>query len=152
MSLTARHFPDSQFSSIFRLLDDYNDHITARNTGLTARSFTPKFDVRETPEAYYLDGELPGLTQKDIDLQFSDPHTLVVKGRIQREHTVKEGEPPHTGHRYWVTERSIGEFNRSFNFPTPVDQNRVKASLKNGVLTVEIPKATAPTAKKITIE
>jgi HSP20 family molecular chaperone IbpA len=54
--------------------------------------------------------------------------------------------------RYWVSERSIGEFHRSFSFPTRVDQDAVKASLKNGILSVVVPKAKAPQPRKINIE
>jgi hypothetical protein len=59
------------------------------------------------------------------------------------------------GHRtYWVMERPVGEFHRSFTFPSKVDQDGVKASLRNGILSVLVPKAKAqaPNATKITIE
>ena len=155
MSLT-RHFPGSEWGSLFRLLDDYNDHLTTRG-GLTTGSFTPRFDVRETKEAYHLDGELPGIAQKDVDIEFTDPHTIVVKGSTKREHTIKPAEDQAESetapaHKYWATERSFGQFSRTFTFPVRVDQDAVKASLKNGILNVTIPKAAAPTAKRITIE
>ncbi|PSN65598.1 heat shock protein-like protein 30 [Corynespora cassiicola Philippines] len=54
--------------------------------------------------------------------------------------------------KYWVSERSVGEFHRSFNFPAPVDQDAVKASLKNGILSIVVPKAKAPQPRKINIE
>jgi len=53
--------------------------------------------------------------------------------------------------KYWVTERSVGEFHRSFSFPSRVDQDNVKASLKNGILTVIVPKAKAPSPRKVEI-
>lgn len=56
------------------------------------------------------------------------------------------------GSRYWVSERSVGEFHRSFSFPTRIDQDAVKASLKNGILSVVVPKAKAPQPRKISIE
>lgn len=55
-------------------------------------------------------------------------------------------------HRYWVSERSVGEFHRSFSFPQRVDQEAVKASLKNGILSILVPKAKAPQPRKVTIE
>lgn len=82
MSLLPR-FPTGEFTSLFRLLDDYNDHLANRNAGLAVRSFAPRFDVRETKDAYHLEGELPGIDQKDIDIEFTDPHTLVVKGKVR---------------------------------------------------------------------
>ncbi|KAF2242699.1 HSP20-like chaperone, partial [Trematosphaeria pertusa] len=54
--------------------------------------------------------------------------------------------------KYWVSERSVGEFHRSFSFPARVDQDAVKASLKNGILSIVVPKAKAPQPRKISIE
>lgn len=151
MSAT-RAFSGNELSSLFHLLDDYNDHITTKNSGLTARSFHPRFDIRETNDAYFLDGELPGIEQKDIDLEFTDPHTLVVKGATQREYAPKEGEGPLAKGRYWSTERSIGHFSRTFSFPVRTDQDRVKASLKHGILSVYVPKGTSPTSRRIAVD
>ncbi|KAJ9349909.1 30 kDa heat shock protein [Paecilomyces variotii] len=152
MSLIPR-WPEREFSSLFRLLDDYTDHVASRNTPTGVRSFAPRFDVRETKEAYHLDGELPGISQKDVDIEFTDSHTLVIKGKTEREYSspnADEGDKK-ADHRYWVSERSIGEFHRTFTFPTRVDQDRVKASLKDGVLSIEVPKAAPAAAKKITV-
>ncbi|CRG82872.1 hypothetical protein PISL3812_00218 [Talaromyces islandicus] len=183
------------FAPIFRLLDDYDEHRSNRsNRGLPAFSnFTPRFDVRESKDAYLLDGEIPGISPKDVDIEFSDHQTLVIKGRIAREYssgnehtednesstsspkptTVEdipdEGEASQKvavqksktsavsksttpQYKFWVSERSFGEFHRSFSFPTRVDQDAVKATFKNGILSVVIPKAPHPAARKITIE
>lgn len=173
MSLFRANFPgQGDFVPLFRLLDDYDTHRTGRSR--TTPSFSPSFDVRETENSYHLDGELPGIAQKDIDIEFADPQTLVVKGRVEREYHTEpkadsEGDHQATVEdedsankqvekttqpqfRYWAHERSIGEFQRTFNFPSRVDQDVVKASLKNGILSVVVPKATAASAKKITVE
>lgn len=151
----ARHFHPyrtNEWGSLFRLLDDYNDHITTRGSQ-PAKTFTPRFDVRESKDAYHLDGELPGISQKEVDIEFTDAQTLVVKGTTQRESSIQPTEEDgENGHKYWATERSVGAFSRTFSFPGRVDQDQVKASLKNGILSVTIPKATAPTSKRITIE
>jgi len=188
-------FPySSDFTPLFRLLDDYDSHRSStgsqggRSTSL--RAFQPKFDVREDKESYVLHGELPGIEQKDIDISFTDEQTIVVKGRVEREHhegnfdqkqieggshkPTVEDDPEETQkskstskevahhdkhkkhekpqHKYWISERSIGEFHRSFTFPQRVDQDAVKASLKNGILSVTVPKAVAKEGKKIRIE
>lgn len=162
MALFRTSFPSSgDFSPLFRLLDDYDSHRTSRQPSL--RSFSPRFDIRETGEAYHLDGELPGIAQKDIDIEFTDPQTLTVKGHIERDyHTepkaetddneTKEESDPKSQYRFWASERATGEFQRTFSFPTRVDQDAVKANLKNGILSVVVPKASASPAKKITIE
>ncbi|EXJ82078.1 hypothetical protein A1O1_08147 [Capronia coronata CBS 617.96] len=128
-----------------------------------SRTFAPKFDVKEAQDKYILEGELPGIDQKNVTIQFEDDQTLTIKGRT--EHQREEGQRPDqtaqngestskevatTGskevaksqpqHTYWVSERQVGEFARSFAFPNPVDQDHVKASLKNGILSVVVPK------------
>ncbi|KAL4879301.1 30 kDa heat shock protein [Aspergillus karnatakaensis] len=181
-----RTFPNSgDFSPLFRLLDDYDNHRSSRGQGQTSsiRSFAPRFDVRESNDAYHLDGELPGIPQKDIDIEFTDPQTLVIKGRSEREYhsskdnTAEQAQSNNQAHasgessevaksstekqvsknkaekpRFWVSERSVGEFQRTFNFPTRVAQDDVKASLKDGILSVVVPKAAAPTSRKISIQ
>lgn len=159
---------------------------TLASTENAVQSFTPRFDVKEEKEAYYLEGEMPGIAQKDIEIEFADERTLTIKGRSERH--VEQGEKPkqidapqaetqngaatknaevatqskdtsvtkadgHDGPMYWMSERSIGEFKRSFNFPQRVDQDLVKASLKNGILSVVVPKQQkARQGKKVTIE
>jgi HSP20 family molecular chaperone IbpA len=168
MSLFRTSFPAAgDFGPLFRLLDDYDTHRSSGQSNM--RSFAPKFDVRESETSFHLDGELPGISQEDINIEFTDPQTLVVKGRTERNyHTTKPAEqsgdeqsveatektskPSKADHRYWAKERSVGEFSRAFSFPIRVDQDNVKASLKNGILSVVVPKATASAAKKITIE
>ncbi|KAF4186350.1 hypothetical protein CNMCM7927_005584 [Aspergillus lentulus] len=182
MSLFHTFHTPGDFAPLFRLLDDYDVHRSTRGQASSVRSFAPRFDVRETNDAYLLDGELPGIAQKDIDIEFSDNETLVIKGRSEREYhsgtpeqptqessddkqkekesteMVKSGDKQvskndNKKHRYWVSERSVGEFHRTFQFPTPVDHDNVKASLKNGILSIVVPKKVVNTgAKKITIE
>ncbi|KAI2696218.1 hypothetical protein CBS147332_9092 [Penicillium roqueforti] len=166
MSLLRASLPgSSDFAPLFRLLDDYDVHRSGRSQP-AARSFSPRFDVRESDDSYHLDGELPGLSQKDIDIEFSDPQTLNVKGRAEREYHTSVPETEAQGdeveqkseqkseptYRYWASERSVGEFQRTFSFPVSVDQDKVKASLTNGILSIIVPKATTSTTKKITIE
>lgn len=203
------------FTPLFRLLDDYDSHRSSGGRRSGIQSFQPKFDVREVKDAYELHGELPGIDQKNVIIEFADPTTLVIKGRVEREYV--SGSPPgpedtpssgritaaeddhsnshkatvedeaadgkqgsssqtqaqgqqdgnqqvsqkqhgqhHQHHqnksKFWVAERSVGEFHRSFSFPNRVDQDNVKASLKNGILSVTIPKAPAHQSKKINIE
>ncbi|KAJ5678604.1 30 kDa heat shock protein [Penicillium macrosclerotiorum] len=200
----------SDFSPLFRLLDDYETHCSRSrptpSTSSTVRRracYTPAFDVRELNDGYYLDGELPGVDQSNIEIEFSDPHTLVIKGRTERNYqqqqqsqqttesssgttsprwrqpTVEdEGEEsdstdtdtvdsavtsskqkssadqpqPTTTAHFWVAERSIGDFQRTFTFSARVDQDAVRANLKNGILSVVVPKESAPKTKKIRIQ
>lgn len=184
-------FCRSDISPLFRLLDDYETH---RSGPTRAVSFTPSFDVREGSDGYYLDGELPGVDQSNIEIEFSDPQTLVVKGRTERNYqsqpqtqsqsqTEGTSSPRHQAtvedeadsdtsvvsnpqkltvqstkqtqpdtFRFWASERSVGEFQRTFTFNTRVDQDGVRASLKNGILSVYVPKDAVPKTKKIRIQ
>jgi len=196
MSLFPR-FPNNEMAQFFRLIDDYNTQGFGGLSNSSIRAFQPKFDVREHKDTYELQGELPGLDQKDVHIEFADPHTLVIKGRTEREYssdgaheargritgdvtdasqshkaTVEEEgaeessaakktggvtESSEEGQRqnkpkYWVSERSVGEFHRAFSFPSRVDQDSVKANLKNGILSVVIPKAPHHEAKRINVE
>lgn len=174
----------------------------------------PRFDVREIGSTYELEGELPGIKQEDIEIEFVDANTLIIRGKTERRSTKtsegdkvieqsattnstvadtasepsssyqkatveddyvdagaategsevqnattssspveaslapKRGEP---SYKYWVSERSVGQFERRFNFPGKVDQDAVKASLTNGILSVIVPKSIRA-EKKITIE
>jgi HSP20 family molecular chaperone IbpA len=163
MSLLRSSFPGAgDFAPLFRLLDDYDVHRSGRKQP-TARSFSPSFDVRESDDSYHLDGELPGLERKDIEIEFADPQTLTVKGHSKREYhygpemaqgneVERADQKSEPTHRFWASERSVGEFQRTFSFPVSVDQENVKASLKNGILSILVPKASTSVAKRITIE
>ncbi|OXV08655.1 hypothetical protein Egran_03582 [Elaphomyces granulatus] len=155
MSLIPR-FPEREFTSLFRLLDDYSDHLASRSQGSEFCALAPRFDVRETKEAYHLDGELPGLEPNNIEIEFSDPNTLIVKGHAERESSSKspskgESKDQSKDSTFWVSERSVGEFRRVFNFPAVVEQENVQAKLNNGVLSITVPKSSPPPVKRITI-
>jgi len=184
MSLFPRFSSPSELRPLFRVLDEaLAGPENWQTTRGSRRAFSPNFDIKETEATYELHGELPGVEQKDISIEFVDPTTLVIKGHTEK--TYEEGTRPkelegvpeqgkitegegkenehghgHGGkkgakekpqHRYWVSERSVGEFQRSFSFPTTVDQDKVAASLKNGILSIVVPKNTAPATKKIEI-
>jgi len=161
----------SEFTSLFRLLDDYDVHRSGRDTHTsTIRAFRPKFDVVELDDVYKLHGELPGISQKDINMEFVDPHTLVIAGHVERSSTRSSQEEPSASgekssekssrktvegqkeYKFWVSERSVGEFHRSFTFPSSVNQDGVTAGLKDGILEVTVPKHSAPVAKRIRID
>ena len=77
------------------------------------------------------------------------PATTVADTTEKQE--VTKAEPKHEA-KYWVSERSVGEFHRSFTFPGHVDHNAVRASLKDGILNVEVPKVKPQEPRQIQIE
>jgi len=64
----------------------------------------------------------------------------------------QQRQPESSASKYWLSERSVGEFVRTFAFPDRVNQDRVKASMKNGILSIVVPKAAAPQSRHINIE
>ena len=102
-------------------------------------------DVAETDKAYLITAELPGLEDKDIDLSLSEG-ILTLKGEKQQENET-EGK---TFHR---TERRYGSFKRVLQLPGDADENAVSATMKNGILHIEIGKneKAEPTSRKIDI-
>ena len=105
--------------------------------------FAPRFDVKETKSAYVIKADLPGLKEEDLNVSVTG-HQLTVSG--QREHERRD-----EGDQYFAVERSAGSFARTFSLPDVVDPDAVKADLKNGVLTLEIPKRPEAQPRKVRI-
>jgi HSP20 family protein len=212
-----------EISPLFRVLDDYERASRHWSNSLTSelRSFQPKFDVKELKDAYELHGELPGIDQKDISIEWTDGNTLTISGKTEKnvergtrptaaeaiedvpeasgaiqpapeaessassEHyqppsvadegadeastvagdhnaltpattnageTAKDAQPQQPEGKYWISERSVGQFHRSFSFPSRVDHEAVKANLKNGILSIVVPKSQAPKTRRIEVQ
>jgi HSP20 family protein len=107
---------------------------------------TPAVDVTETDNAYEIAVELPGMDEKNVEVKLADD-VLTVKGEKQEEKEEKRKD-------YYLSERSFGSFQRSFQVPKGVDTNKIDANFKKGVLKVILPKsAEAQKAeKKITVK
>lgn len=117
-----------------------------RAFGLEA-SLMPKVDVAETDKEVMVTAELPGITEKDVQVTVSDD-LLTIKGE-------KKAEKEEKKKNYYMAERSYGSFQRSFRLPESVVTDKVSASFENGVLTVRAPKrqgAAKPGAKKVEIK
>ena len=106
-------------------------------------AWSPPVDIYETDEALVMKAELPGFSKDDINIELKD-NTLVIRGERKREDEVKEGS-------YHRTERMYGAFQRAFMLPTVVDQEKVKASYKDGVLELRLPKVQAAQPKRISV-
>jgi HSP20 family protein len=105
--------------------------------------FSPRFDVKETKSAYVIKADLPGMKEDDLNVSVTG-HQLTISGR--REHESRD-----EGDQYFTVERSAGSFARTFSLPDVVDSEAVRADLKNGVLTLEIPKRPEAQPRKVNI-
>jgi HSP20 family protein len=104
----------------------------------------PAVDFSEDDKAYHLTAELPGMTEKDIDINLSGD-TLTIKGekRDEREEKAKN---------YYVSERHYGSFQRSFTVPEGVDRDKIDASFSTGILTLTLPKTAEAVKQQKKIE
>lgn len=119
-----------------RMFDQFFTDDFPFSTRLVARpamDFLPKLDISETETEYKVTAELPGMEEKDIQIRL-EKDTLVLSGEKKTETEEKEK----TYHR---VERSYGSFERVIPFDTQLDEDKVSAVFKNGVLTITLPKA-----------
>lgn len=104
-----------------------------------AGGMTPDMDVTETDKEIRITAELPGLADKDVEVEMSGDR-LTIKGEKKEEQEKDEKD-------YHLSERRFGSFRRSMRLPDTVDPAKVSAEMKNGVLTVTLPKANGAAAK-----
>lgn len=120
----------SLFDEVNRFFEDAAPAVAAARGGST---FNPPIDVTETSKEYVIRGEFPGLEGSDIKLELKD-NAITLRGEKRNEVERTEGA------RHWV-ERSFGSFARTVQFDVEVDEDNASAEMKNGVLTVTVPKA-----------
>jgi HSP20 family protein len=101
-------------------------------------------DISENKDSIHVDVEIPGMKKEDIKISLEN-NVLMLKGEKKQEREINE----ENCHRL---ERRYGSFVRSFELPMPVQADKIKASYKNGVLHVELPKAEEVKPKEIPIE
>jgi HSP20 family protein len=140
-------------------------YLDAAHSKLDANA-TPDLEVRETSSAYFLDVELPGVSDKqnDVLIKWASSRTLVIEGQLRRSDIAREwGE--HSNQNDLETsvdvpqeqqspkeklnpdepnlifrERRIGKFRRSFTFPVDVESSKLRARLGDGLLKIRVPK------------
>ncbi|MEX2490969.1 MAG: Hsp20/alpha crystallin family protein [Nitrospirales bacterium] len=100
-------------------------------------------DVFEEPEEVIMKAEIPGLAKEDLKIDLSDS-ILTISGEKKKEEDVKEED-------YTYSERSYGTFSRSLQLPCAVKADKVKATFKNGVLEVKLPKTDEAKKRRVTV-
>jgi HSP20 family protein len=105
----------------------------------------PIVDIKDHEKEIEIQAELPGVSEKDVDLSLSD-NSLIIKG--EKKHETEEEEKG-----YYRMERSYGSFERTIPLPVEVDRDKVEATFKNGILNICLPKTKEAIAhtKKIPI-
>jgi HSP20 family protein len=135
---------DGLRGQIDRLLDDFLRgywHIPFKRSAIDVEPYwrgeitfgtTPAVDVVERNDGYKLTAELPGVDPGDVTIRFADG-SLTIEGEKREPDEDKTLD-------HFLSERHYGNFHRSFRVPDGVDAEKIEASLKNGVLTVLLPK------------
>jgi HSP20 family protein len=108
-------------------------------------AWMPVGDVKETKDALLFEIEVPGVAEDKLDIS-CEGGVLTISG--EKETVRKEGEDG----KYHIVERSYGMFRRSFQLPTNVQEDKIEATVKSGVLTVKVPKMELPKPKKIEVK
>jgi HSP20 family protein len=127
----------ADFDRLFNTLFDRNGQATA------AQRWVPAMDLVEGEDHFLLRADLPGLTEDDVAIEMQDG-SLVVSGERRAEHEQRE-------RGYVRVERQFGKFSRTLTLPDGIDGEQVKASFKNGVLEVWIPKPEQRKPRRIPI-
>ena len=113
--------------------------------GADAPGWTPPVDLYETASDFVLTAELPGLTREQIEIQAEDGR-IVIRG-------AKAAGPGREipCEQYHRVERGHGRFSRAFALPEPIDVDAISADLKDGILTVTIPKSADRGTRRIAV-
>ncbi len=127
------------FGSVFKDFENFSVSQTGKRT-----EFAPRVNISEDDKAVHVSAELPGMEDKDIEVTLKD-QVLTIKGEKKTEVEEKEKS-------YHRVERRFGSFQRSIRVPDEIQEDQIKASFKNGLLDVVLPKSEKAQEKARRIE
>ncbi len=107
-------------------------------------AFSPSFEIKETKDAYLFKADVPGVRDNDLEITVTG-NRLSVSGK-------REAEKEDQTDTYYAYERSYGQFTRSFTLPDGADAEQLRAELKDGVLSLAVPKKPELQPKRITVK
>lgn len=108
------------------------------------RDFMPDFEISENKDGYLFKADLPGMKESDLNISLTG-NRLLISGKRESSSEQKDAT-------YYVCECSYGEFSRAFTLPDSADTEHVKAELKDGVLSLVIPKKAGAQTKQIPVQ
>jgi len=133
------------YRSPFQLMRELlRDPFGAMTPFVGEQMFVPQFEVRETDDGFLFKADLPGVKKEEIDIQLVG-NRLAISGRRNQESEEREGDT------IYAYERSYGTFNRVFTLPDNVDLEHIRSELKDGVLTLMVPKKPGQQPRKIVV-
>ena len=137
---------DRRFQSLF---DDFFGGIGSEFSPVTtekAQVFNPRIEITEDATGLSVRAELPGLEEKDVEVELTKDH-LILKGEKRDESERTEGQTHYT-------ERSFGSFQRAVPLSFEIEEDKVEATFKKGILTVKLPKTSRARSetKKVSVK
>ncbi|MBI5092394.1 MAG: Hsp20/alpha crystallin family protein [Candidatus Hydrogenedentes bacterium] len=134
-----------QPAALWQIVNELNRSFSDGAAKETARpsDWAPAVDILETPGAFTLEVDLPGLKREDFELEVI-ANTLTIKGE-------RKSEPAPESGQYRQSERRYGAFERTFRFAEKIDAAKVEAKFENGVLRVLLPKPEQVQPRKVEV-
>ncbi|HZP82782.1 MAG TPA: Hsp20/alpha crystallin family protein [Chthonomonadaceae bacterium] len=133
---TLMHLPNEMFGVMNPRAAQPREHVSSR-------VWSPPVDVYEDKDSIVLKVELPGVQQNEIDIEMAG-ETLTIRGERKFEDEARR-------ENYIRIERQYGAFQRSFTIGIPIEEDKVKATYRNGILEITIPKSEATKPKKVQV-
>jgi len=124
------------FNESFGRSRDFEDEVSLYD-------WRPAVDIYETDDGIVLKVELPGINKADVSVEVKD-NVLTLKGERLLDPAIKDDQ-------YYRKERSFGKFNRSFSLQEQIKSDLIKASFKDGILTIEVPRPEEEKPKQVTV-
>ena len=130
------------------LEDPFRDFMRNRFPDIREFQFSdrpaPRVDMYDKDDKIVVKVEAPGIDKDKINISISEG-MLNIKGEFSEEEEVKEED-------YYYSERSFGSFSRRLRLPSEVEEDKVKASFKDGILNIELPKTSKSKSKEIKVD
>lgn len=142
--LLMRQNPWSNFTTLRKEMDRFFNLPLADGLQQRSMSWMPRIDIQEVDEAYVITADLPGMSEDDIGVTV-EGETVVITG-------ARKADASREAKGWKHIERPVGKFQRTFHLPAAVNVNAVEAQYRNGVLTVNVPKAEDARTKRIAIQ
>ena len=143
MPLIRFRDPSRELTDLQTQMNQIFDHALGQSAGMD-RSWAPAADMGETPDELIVSVDLPGLSEKDIRVSITGD-LLMIQGERPLREASREASP-------YRRERWFGKFERTFSLPIPVEAQRIRATYRDGVLVVRLPKAEGVKPKEIKIQ
>jgi HSP20 family protein len=145
--ITAARLDRDSIEAMMRLQDDFVRALKPRaakpREHATSAAWSPSVDIYEDKDVIVIRADVPGVNESDIDIEMIGD-TLTIRGERKFADEVNRD-------KYIRAERKFGSFQRSFTVGIPVEADKVKASYRNGILELTLPKAEVAKPKKVVV-